>query len=456
MITELDYRKQLKKNRNIPSFVVIIFCFSLILFIAQSISIDVVGIPVQILLILSLLCWFIVFRLELLIGSLKLYSPIQLISVCLIAIPIFIHSLITRDYSVFGQLVIGFVIACLSIQIFNNKPNRNILLYSVSIMVILSSIMAILQFLDLSPYLWAHTKYANIGYYTYGSTGFENSPVSFIYSSLGIVTIILASLVFSWRNRIKLLPYSYYSLHIISIITILGYFSSNSRAGIMSLLISVFIGLFLVEIFNKFKPPTLKVIMNDYKVNKYWIMVLWWLFIIIGVCIFIYVIGIHNVSAFDDPRALFKNWSDFIPIIYRRPFGLITDANLVNINNDYYFPYYGNIMSEINIFKPHNLFLTTGIYYGIPAALGLLFLYLSIFINGLKAIKRAFYRGNIVDGYWIISLFIANLAIFVYSWFHNASIAMGEMRNWLWLGLIIWESRSILCEDSIKGSERWM
>jgi hypothetical protein len=93
------------------------------------------------------------------------------------------------------------------------------------------------------------------------------------------------------------------------------------------------------------------------------------------------------------------------------------------------------------VVSPHNLLLTTGVSFGPFAALALGVLYWVALRDGKIALKISYHQGDLLNAFWVLLFLVANVAIITHSWFHNASIAMGEMRNWLWFGLLIYYSK---------------
>lgn len=127
-------------------------------------------------------------------------------------------------------------------------------------------------------------------------------------------------------------------------------------------------------------------------------------------------------------------WSIFLPTILEYPLGIplaMRQAAMEDklARNSQYLAYQ-KVMAQTGGYDPHNILLTTALFYGIPAAIALFSIYVSPFLK----LPKIFRSSNTVAKKWFIAFFSANLAVFIHSWFHNASILFGEMRNWIWLG----------------------
>ena len=104
-----------------------------------------------------------------------------------------------------SQLASGFVLALLASAVWTSKQQVVILLSVVVVATLISGLVAIAQSVLNVSALWTWTKYSS---FSYGATGFEDSPVTFGYSALGGVVVVFGSLAIRYYHRIdlKVLP----------------------------------------------------------------------------------------------------------------------------------------------------------------------------------------------------------------------------------------------------------
>jgi len=158
--------------------------------------------------------------------------------------------------------------------------------------------------------------------------------------------------------------------------------------------------------------------------------------LLLGLAVFIFTR--ENSKIFQDPRVLFTTWQAYLPVIWRNPFGIPNAVTYLEaLDNPTTYEFVDALSNARGkIVAPHNLFLTTGVSFGPLAALALGVLYWTALRNGRSSLVTLYRMGHIGNALWVLCLLAANIAIITHSWFHNASIGMGEMRNWLWLGLL--------------------
>lgn len=425
----------------IPLPITIVFGFSMMLFMAQPWSVGIAGIPIQAIMIGFLFAWFFFFRTDDVFLSLNKISPFQWGTLGLIAAAIFNRSVLDGWYLLrFGQLIIGLMIALLGIYFFQDRRSKRIIIWMLVTMAVVSSIFAIFQYFFRLPLFWENTHRYNV-YKTfyYGSTGLEYSEVAFNYSLLGIAALLFGGILIHYRHRINLLSISL-SLKILSGCIIgAALVLSNSRSGLIATMGAI-VSMLLFRWIELWNPQTKKVERHRKK---------WVLWLIIGLfCAgtIIYTVTVHrSIRLLEDPRVNLVSWQVYIPLIREYPFGIPGDLPLIEalrqLGNDRYYLILKKTTAE-GVILPHNLFLTTGVYYGILAAVGLLGFYGSLFYKGMLSLRDHFRSHQNIRAYWVLILLGANIAVFIHSWFHNASIAMGEMRNWLWIGFLIQASNA--------------
>jgi hypothetical protein len=149
----------------------------------------------------------------------------------------------------------------------------------------------------------------------------------------------------------------------------------------------------------------------------------------------------HRDSMVTDPRSVYddnrlgRNFAIFFPLLVERPFGLY---DYVGIMENRHVVSSGDKLEAAvrlnNGQEPHNIFLTSALAFGLPAAAAQMILYLSICVRSIKELRS--WKEHVPNHllFLLSALLAANAAVFVHMWFHNASLLLGEMRNWFWLG----------------------
>lgn len=410
------------------------------LFVMQPWAPRLSDIPVQIILVWLVFIWFLLFRSSLVFRSLTIFSKTQWLSIGVIVVSISIRSALDGwDVLRLGQMVTGLVIALAGSAIFQSKRGRNTVLILLSLAAVVSSIVALLQYFDFAPWLWERTKYVGRGY-VYGSTGLELSPVPFAYSVVGICMVLIGSWLLSWRLRIKVFSWPTGVVFIFSLIILAGLIVSNSRSG----LLGIVLGIILVLLAGRLQTTRRSSASHRFagRTNWGWMMLTAYIVIIGMLVLSVYAATARDAELFQDAR-ITSTWQAYFPLIWRNPIGLTGGADLLealtqadSLNNaSLVRGPWGEIIS------PHNLLLTIGISYGPSAMLALFVLYVTAFRDGLRASSFLKNAGHVTSALLIIVLLAANIAIVAHSWFHNASIALGEMRNWVWLGFLLTASK---------------
>ena len=134
-----------------------------------------------------------------------------------------------------------------------------------------------------------------------------------------------------------------------------------------------------------------------------------------------------------------KNWPLFLPVIMANPWGVprsAYDAEFIGrAQNDRAVQMYNKAIRENAGYEPHNFFLTSSIYLGLPAALAFgLFYVLALYRAGRVLISC---HSSAQESWYLLCALGANIALFVHASFHNASPLLGEMRGWMWLGFLV-------------------
>jgi len=403
---------------------------------------EIYGIPIQVLMIWFLFAWLILFHFSSFIKSISIFSHFQWLAIGVLAGIIFLRSALDGwNMLHFGQLMTGIMIALLGSIVFLRKGGIKIILTLLSFGVMVSCLFCILQYFNFSSWVWQASRYKNTGY-IYGSTGLEFSPVSFGYSVIGISMILIGSCLLYLRYHINLVPLKLKFMFLIGVLIITGIIFSNSRSSMFGMCLGIVVlrlakrPIRKSQQFAKERNPDLQSLSLSLRNTKLFRnFFAWQIVIIIISSLFIYGFTIRE-GITEDVR-IYLTWHAYLPIILKNPmgFGEVEFRKKIEMaeTNEY--------LTELKIkmerlIAPHNLFLTTGVTYGLLAALSLLFFYGSIFINGMRTYSKLRQSGNTRAALWILLLISVNLAIFIHSFFHNASIAIGEMRNWLWIGAL--------------------
>jgi hypothetical protein len=128
-------------------------------------------------------------------------------------------------------------------------------------------------------------------------------------------------------------------------------------------------------------------------------------------------------------------WSYFLPSIVAYPFGI--PASLFNFKDGKISWEKGRstlkkAFTKTKGYDPHNFILTAALHYGVITAVSLLLFYCLMFKQFFLAIIK---NKNDLYASYLIILSAINIAYICHCWFHNASIVLGEMRVWVWVGL---------------------
>jgi hypothetical protein len=428
-----------------------IFAAALFCFITQAWAPEISGIPVQVLLVWVSFLWLFLFRPHSFIESLRIFTPLQWIVIIGLAGSILVRcGLDGWDMLRFAQVCTGIMIAMLGSIALRNIYGRKVIIKALVLGALVSSIFATLQYMDFAPWLWARSKYESAGYYTNGATGLEFTPVAYSYSILGITTTLVASLFVLRIKRVKLLPMPSSLQLIFSFILIVGLVVSNSRSGLLGLLMGLAITLIMAANSNFLHFHSHVTSNNNYSKIKikaglqrvfFNLLILAGLLIISGLIIFTF--ASRKTDLIQEVRLL-ETWRYYLPVIMANPIGLSGCADMIeafdSIHTDDSF--FALQSSEGKLLAPHNLILTTGVAFGPIAAVALIVLYGTILNAGRKRFSLLYLSSNYVEAFWVLILIAANISIIGHSWFHNASIAVGEMRNWIWLGMLTANSRN--------------
>jgi len=369
-------------------------------------------IPPQVLLV------FISFGFLLLSGKYKKkgYIPLMIGSVIMLCV---LHhdfnkvvklSNLLRFFQILTGIMIYFVVYHLS---FYKRWLCN-LLSTIFIMVIINSLTGIYEIISTSTMPWSCFHKTMIK----TAVGLDWFPVALGYA---ISAPIAMAIIFSLTKKHSINK----KFQILSIIT--------SLSGIILLLLSLsrsaIIGVFASTIIYSF-----------FHLNKKnYLIKLIILLLSIGVIFIIPFQTTYRKIIFSKDPRIVNTWITYVPIIIINPFAKsISDLNHTALNQ--FHDTYGieidkNIVNNaLTIDSPHNALLSFGTRYGlIPFLLQLLFYYYFL-INGYKTINNKKLNSN--DSIMALATSAGILAFMIHAHFHNAGLFLGEMRNWIYFGIL--------------------
>lgn len=349
-------------------------------------------------------------------------SNLNLISIRFLTIPLLILAIIVfieiKAFSNISSIIrsihlfTGIIIAIISHHIALKRKWMIILIHLIFFMVCLNAFAGLYEVFwdNILPWsVYYQTNYKNI------CVGFEYSPVTLGYMLVAPCTIAFI-LSFSGINQgiHKIFTFLTFILGVIVL------FYTGSRSAILGLLVGALAG-------------SAMLIQKKYFIRY----IIAYALITIGIISLPFVSYQLKLKITEDNR-FGVNIKEFLPFIIVNPFAdnnmtkeemetrIRQDLGIFNINK--------NQSSLVSYETPHNSFLLLGKNYGlIPLILSLLF-FTILFLKGLlisnnKALPPD-YR------LWSNSLLGALLAFFIHSFFHHAGLFIGEMRGWIYVGLL--------------------
>ncbi|MFH1118146.1 MAG: O-antigen ligase family protein [Pseudomonadota bacterium] len=411
---------------SVPCPVAIVFAVAVSLFCMQPIAPEIRQIPLQIFLIALVFLWYLLTRLSVLLYACTSIGPVQWTGIMAL-IGTRTLRLATDDAEILFlfQLLTGVIIALIGYLTWRNHRARLIVLRLFSVVIAISAVVAILQYVTPFTSLWSWTTYRGVGY-VYGSAGLESNPVSFAYSVVGMAAVVIGAAIVWYRYSIRLMPFRPLTLIALCFAVAGALMAANSRSGMLGLAVAAFwVACGRIELFSNRR-------------NK----MAFRAAVVVGIAVLIHFAdSAREKGVFEDAR-ITATWSAYLPVIVNNPVGLpLASSMLEAISNANAEADERMKGKDGRIISPHNLLLSCGLSYGPFGSLGLILIYASAFVRGLRALRLFRRDHRSVDAAWVLVLMAANAAVLSHCWFHNASIALGEMRNWLWLGFLAGASR---------------
>ncbi len=330
------------------------------------------------------------------------------------------------------QVLTGIVLAILAAAtIYDNRALR----YSIVILGVVvasSGIVAIFQSFGFAELTWARTIYWTQG--VRQPSGLETYPVAYAYSSVAISVFVFGSLFLVERDmtkRTNKIPWKIYMA--IGTSALGGLLVSASRSG----LLGVLTGIWIVLVYAK-KTGRTGLIISVIVIST-----LLTAIIIVMPQSLLPDKLIGKFAETETDNRLGGNLELFWPLIKDNPFGIpgpsaagsvftltASDAAISRLE-------YERVKAANAGYDPHNAFLTLAVHYGIPAAVILGVIYVSLIFSGRQAARYFRSSGCEYEACLLWVVLAACMAVLIHGMFHNASIALGEMRNWYWIGLAL-------------------
>jgi hypothetical protein len=406
-----------------------LIAMALFLFTIQPWSVQYYEVPLQVILVWLSLAVLILFgnRIR---HAVALFSRYQWTYLSIIAVSIGYQ--LSADPAAtlrLYQFVTGVILAIIVFVLSADVKARIFLVQVVLVSVLLSTAVVFLQAIGMADWSWKGTLYAST--LQKMPSGLESFPVSYSYSVIGVASFVIAAGLSAKRYRIlRGLRGSSTILFMLWAFVFLGVSMAQSRSGALGMLAGILIATVL---FRSAKIPVIG------KTLVYGITLVF-LVLIIGYQTTILDQISNKVEGSNIEGRLTGTWSSFVPAILQHPFGVPEEQVLAakeralngfSPRNELEKAYW---MNQGN--HPHNWFLTAAINYGITAAICLALFIVSLYAKGIRYLHSQRVGRLNADGVYIVGCLAALTALLVHSWFHNASLVLGEMRGWIWVGLI--------------------
>ncbi len=431
----------------LPMLALLPFLFAVGLFTIQPWSLQVGPIPLQVLLIWLSAALLMALRVRTFFGLTTHigFMPILLLLVMVMGTTYRVLDNNLEALRLF-QLATGVMLFWVSAYISLFEEGRRWTIAVLMAFVSISCVVAVAQAAGLAGWTWQRTIY--FGTSMSQPSGLEYYPPALAYSAVGAIAFSLSLVAVRTKERaLASLPLLLW-LAGTALVSCLGLLVSASRSGLAGVAIAemvVFVMAPLVGL-NVRRIATISLVAA----------------VVLGAALMVYseLEGMDRLSVKideveDDYRAG-KNWSLFLPVIAANPWGVprsAYDAGFIGQSrNDRAVQLYLKATRENAGFDPHNFFLTSCIYFGLPTALAFGLFYVLVLYRAGRVLISC--RSSTPEGWYLLCALGANIALFVHASFHNASPLFGEMRGWMWLGFLLALSRSLNQNLSGRGELR--
>ncbi len=403
------------------------------LFTVQPWSLTVYQVPVQVLIVWLLLGWLGLLKLSSISNLWNPYSTVQWFVIGLfLGVLVWQNIEEERSWLRFQQFSTGIALSLITAQAVISLRGRRVLMLSLTIVGTASSIVAICQSVGMADWSWQGTLYD--GQSLRRPSGLESFPVAYSYSVVGIGILLIGVACHDLKNceRLALIPPR--MAMSCGAIIIAGNVVALSRSGVLALMSSLLllaIGMRYMD--RRFFPVSY---------------VTGFVLVLCGLMIFdkgTFLEKIQKKSERTDQDVrMGTTFSLFGPVILQYPLGI--PATVLELDRHQRTPSNSamrNTTKELKQafmmsegYEPHNLFLTVGLYYGAPGIAALGIFYWVLIGQALGVLRRARSRDQQNLSVWAMVLLVANAGLLIHASFHNASIFIGEMRGWIWIGAL--------------------
>lgn len=351
-------------------------------------------------------------------GSLFLTTATMLCAICLLVFAAATSDFGRIEVEQMGQIGVGLLVAMGGAWFGRSATGARRIVNGISFGVLLSALLALAEFVSSRRAPWAlGDEFIQDG--APGVSGFDWFPVAFAYS-IGPATAFLL-VAGAFRSRDVWLPSRWWCL-LGGLVGSAALIASGSRSGVLGVGVGAVFGAGIRVKLAGLSKPT------------YWALSL--------ACVAVAGSLASFISGKSDAREDVRwggTYMTYIPVILVNPLGLpngaanatqIAEAHAaLGLNIDEY------LFTESSKIAPHNAFMSAGVRYGWIGPVALLLLY---FWPARQMLALARNR-RLPDGVQTYSaaLLGALIATAVHMSFHNASIVLGEMRSWVYIGLSV-------------------
>ena len=407
----------------LPIYIHLLFALAAAFYVVQPWAPKIAGVPSQVILVWLCLGLLITTRFKVFKSIGLNFSALQWVCIAIMLTAVLYRTLMDGDgYLRLQQVLTGIVLSIVAATVAADYKRRKWLLYAMLLSASVSGFIALLQFIGKAGWTWNRTLY--FGFSQKVPSGLETYPVAYSYSVLGILVVCgsigLYQILNGKRNQINFISPAVGLPAVILIL--MGLFVSGSRSGILG----VISGGLVVWAFFKF--TRIRYIPLVYLLPVVFIIPL--MYSLTDWAVFDFFK--EKISKVESDARVEGAWRLFMPVIFEYPLGI--PAEIYEQRDSYAGDALNQVYRGNAGYDPHNIFLTVAIFYGFFGAFGLLSFYVVTIFQGYLGLKR--YGKNAVreDVILLVLAIGAIIALFVHSWFHNASILLGEMRGWIWFG----------------------
>jgi len=403
------------------------------LFTVQPWSLTVYQVPVQVLIVWLLLGWLGVLRLSTVSNLWNPYSTIQWFVIGLfLGVLVWENIEEERSWLRFQQLSTGIALSFITAQAVISLRGRRVLMLSLTLAGTASSIVALCQSAGMADWSWQGTLYD--GQSLRRPSGLESFPVAYSYSVVGIGIMLIGVAFHDLKNceRLALIPPR--TAMSCGTIIIAGNVVALSRSGLLALMSSLtLLAIGMRYIKRRFFPVSY---------------VAGFVLVLCGLMMFDKATFLDKIQEkseqTDQDVRMGTTFSLFGPVILQYPLGI--PATVLELDRHQRTPSNSamrNTTKELKQaflmsegYEPHNLFLTVGLYYGAPGIAALGIFYWVLIGQAIGVLRRTRLRDQHNLSVLVMVLLATNAGLLIHASFHNASIFIGEMRGWIWIGAL--------------------